>query len=179
MNYLQHFRIPYSGLKIGRHIFEYEIDKRFFDEFEYSIVKDGRLKTIVSLDKQETMMIVGFDITGAIDLDCDVCLSSFPSVTKIEERLIIKFFGDENLEDDTEEILVLSPKEHELDVAHLIYEYINLAAPINNRCEDPGNLPSCDLDMLKKIEDLSVGSEGNEPQSIDPRWEALNKIKKQ
>ena len=178
MNYLQHYRIPYTGLSLDRHVFEYEIDKRFFDEFEYSIVKDGKLKAIITLDKQETMMIVTFDIEGFIDLNCDICLSSFPAETNIKERLIIKFFGDEDLSDDTEEILVLSKKDFELDIAPLIYEYINLAAPFNNRCDDPGNTPSCDMEMINKINDLSVNNKENEPQGIDPRWEILNKIKK-
>src|SRR5690554_7948359 len=85
------------------------------------------------------MMIATFDIEGYIQLECDVCLSSFPWKTKVDERLIIKFFGSEDLEDETEEILVLSAKEFELDIAPLIYEYINLAAPFHNRCEEPGN----------------------------------------
>jgi len=178
LNYLQHYRIPYTGLKLDRHVFEYEIDKRFFDEFEYSIAKDGKLKAIITLDKQETMMIATFDISGFINLDCDVCLSSFPAETKISERLIIKFFGNEDLSENTEEILVLSKKDHELDVAPLIYEYINLAVPFNNRCKDPGNTPSCDLAMINKIKDLSIDNKESESESIDPRWEVLNKIKK-
>jgi len=178
LNYLQHFRIPYTGLSLDQHVFEYEIDKRFFDEFEYSIVKDGKLKAIITLDKQETMMIVNFNITGSINLDCDVCLSSFPGDAKINERLIIKFFGSEDLSDDTEEILVLSKKDFELDVAPLIYEYINLAVPFNNRCEDTGNTSFCDLEMIKKIDSLSTGNKESELESIDPRWAALNKIKK-
>lgn len=178
MNYLQQYRIPYTGLKLGQHVFEYEIGKRFFDEFEYSIVKDGQLKAIITLDKQETMMIAHFDITGSISLDCDVCLSSFPSAASISERLIINFFGNEDLEDDTEEILVLSAKDHELDIAPLMYEYINLAVPFNNRCEDPGNTPSCDLEMIATIDKLSSENREAESETIDPRWEALNKIKK-
>ena len=180
MNYLQQYRIPFTGLKLDRHVFDFEIDKRFFDEFEYSIVKDGNLKAIVTLDKQETMMIATFDIEGYIQLECDVCLSSFPWKTKVDERLIIKFFGSEDLEDETEEILVLSAKEFELDIAPLIYEYINLAAPFHNRCEEPGNTPSCDQEMLDKINQLSADNkEEQQTENIDPRWEALNKIKKQ
>src|SRR5690606_38959071 len=116
----------------------------------------GKLKAIITLDKQETMMIANFDISGSINLDCDICLSSFPEQVNINERLIIKLFGSEDIEDNTDEILVLSPKDHELDVAPLLYEYINLAVPFNIRCEDPGNTPSCDLEMIKKINDLSV-----------------------
>jgi len=179
LNYLQHFRIPYTGLSLDQHVFEYEIDKRFFDEFEYSIVKNGKLKAVIKLDKQETMMIVNFNIKGTVDLDCDVCLSSFPGETIINERLIIKFFGSEDLSDDTEEILVLSKKDFELDVAPLIYEYINLAVPFNNRCEDIGNTSFCDLEMIKKIYSLSIENKESKSDSIDPRWAALNKIKKQ
>lgn len=178
MNYLQYYHIPYTGLKLGQHIFEYEIDKRFFDEFEYSIVKDGKLKLSVTLDKQETLMIANFDIKGFIYLDCDLCLSSFPAETAINERAIIKFSEHEDISEDTEEILILSKKDHELDISPLIYEYINVAVPFNSRCDDPGNKSTCDVEMIDKINSLSIHNKESEQQSIDPRWEVLNKIKK-
>ena len=55
---LKQFSIPFTGLKIGKHQFEFEIDKSFFDAFEYSLVKEGHLKAAVELDKQETMLIL-------------------------------------------------------------------------------------------------------------------------
>ena len=179
MNYLDTFRIPYIGLKLGQHIFEFEISKTFFDEYEYSIVKDGDLKAVITIDKQETLMLVNFDIKGTMKLSCDLCLNSFPSATHIKERLIVKFSENDEVNEQSEEILVLSKKDYEFDVAPLIYEYINLAVPFNNRCGNPGNTDACDREMIRKLEALSTDQNKDIESKTDPRWEALNKIKKQ
>jgi uncharacterized metal-binding protein YceD (DUF177 family) len=174
---LQQYRIPFVGLKPGKHQFDFEIDERFFNEFEYSLVKTGKLQVKLELDKQETMLILDFDIRGDIFLNCDVCLADFPSPIEVVERQIAKF-GDEDIEEDTEEIIVLARNEHEIDVSVLIYEYINLAVPFINRCEDEGNTQWCDKAMIAKLEELSSPKE-EETNDVDPRWEALKKINKQ
>lgn len=176
MKSLREYLIQFTGLKLGKHQFEFEIDEKFFQEFEYSLVKNGKLKVDLELDKQETMLILQFHISGEIFVSCDVCLSDFPSPVQIEERQIVKFSNDENLEDDTDEIIVLTKNDHEIDVSGLIYEYINLAVPYINRCEDPGKTTWCDQEMLEKLKDLS--REKEEPNNADPRWDALKNIKK-
>jgi hypothetical protein len=40
---LRNFSIPFTGLKLGKHQFEYIINDAFFDEFEYSLVKKADL----------------------------------------------------------------------------------------------------------------------------------------
>jgi uncharacterized metal-binding protein YceD (DUF177 family) len=131
----------------------------------------------MEMDKQETMLILNFHIKGDIFLTCDLCLAGFPLNIEITERQLVKFSNDNNLEDNTEEIIVLSKNDHELDVSTLIYEYINLAVPYINRCEDEGNTKWCDTEMIEKLKSLSSKEEG-ENDLADPRWEALKKIKK-
>lgn len=181
MKSLQEYRIPFTGLKEGKHQFDFDINQRFFDEFEYSLVKNGELKVELELDKQETMLILLFVIKGSIFLNCDVCLADFPTPVEVKERQIVKFSDDENLEDDTDEIIVLGRNEHELDVSTLIYEYINLAVPYFHRCDDKGNTEWCDKGMIDKLNQLSAnqnqGGEEQQNTSADPRWEALKNIK--
>lgn len=177
MKSLQQYRIPFTGLKPGRHNFEFDIDEKFFREFEYSLVKNGELKAELELDKQETMLILNFHIKGRIFLTCDLCLAGFPLEIEIRERQIAKFSNDSNLEDDTEEIIVLNRNEHEIDVSTLIYEYINLAVPYINRCGDEGNTEWCDKEMIGKLRSLS-GEKEDKDEHADPRWEILKKIKK-
>jgi uncharacterized protein len=174
---LQQYHIPYTGLKPGKHSFEFEVNDKFFDEFEYSLVKNGELSVKLVMDKQETMLILNFHITGNISRTCDLCLAAFPLTIEINERQLVKFSNDSNLEDNTEEIIVLNKNEHEIDVSTLIYEYINLAVPYINRCEDEGNTEWCDKEMIEKLKSLSVVKE-EENDLADPRWEALKKIKK-
>jgi len=174
---LLQYSIPYTGLKLGIHQFEFEVDDAFFSEFEYSLVKSGKLKVDLDLEKQETMMVMHFRISGEMMLGCDVCLADYPYQVEIDERQIAKFSGNVELEEDTEEIVVLTKNENEINVAALIYEYINLAVPYINRCDDEGNTQWCDQEMIEKLRQLSGGSH-EEAEKIDPRWEALKNIKK-
>jgi uncharacterized protein len=174
---LQQYSIPYTGLKLGIHQFEFEVDDAFFSAFEYSLVKSGNLKVELELEKQETMLILQFHISGSMKLACDVCLADYPYRVEIKERQIAKFTNEADLEDDTEEIIVLTKNETEINIASLIYEYINLAAPYISRCEDEGNTEWCDLEMINKLDQLS-GKPKEESKDADPRWEALKKIKK-
>ena len=177
MKSIQQYSIPYTGLKLGIHQFEFEVDDAFFSEFEYSLVKSGNLKVELELEKQETMLILQFHISGEMKLSCDVCLADYPYAVDINERQIAKFTNDENLEDDTEGILVLTKNENEINVSGLIYEYITLAAPYISRCEDEGNTKWCDFEMIEKLDQLS-GRDKKETEGADPRWEALKNIKK-
>ncbi len=157
---------------MGTHDFEFDIDKAFFDCYEYSIVKDGTLKALVNLRKQENMMVLQFHITGSTTLTCDVCLTAFPAKTDIHERLIVKF-TDEGITENTEEIVVLAKHEHELDIAGLLYEYINVSVPHYIKCSEQGDNLTCDETVLSKLSN----TEADEEQQTDPRWEALKNIK--
>ncbi|HWV74763.1 MAG TPA: DUF177 domain-containing protein [Pseudosphingobacterium sp.] len=177
MKILNQYRIPFTGLKIGKHDFEFEVNKLFFEEFEYSIVKNGDLKVSVVLDKQESMMTAHFHITGTIELTCDVCLNQFLKETDIKERLIVKFDEEDDLSDLTDEILVLKRNEHELDLAPTIYEYINLSVPYYSRCDEQGKNTSCDKLMVDKLKSLTNQKEEEEQENPDPRWDILKNIK--
>ena len=179
MKSLQEYRIPFKGLKVGKHDFRFEVGETFFKEFEYSLVKSGKLTIDLELDKQETLLILSFTISGEIYLNCDVCLANFPSPLDIEERQIVKFTGDEHLEDDTEEIVMLSRNEFEIDVSSLIYEFINVAVPYISRCDDEGKTEWCDKEMIRKLDELSNENKQENNSTDDPRWEALKKIKNQ
>ena len=174
---LKQFSIPFTGLKIGKHQFDFEIDNSFFDAFEYSLVKKGKLTATVELDKQETMLILHFHIKGNIVLDCDKCLAEFEAPIEVQERQIVKFAEDE-LESDDLEIIVLNRKESEIDVSEMMYEFINVAVPYINNCEQAGQGQECDPEMIATLEKLASGSAEQEEEKIDdPRWEALKKLK--
>ncbi len=176
MNPIKQFSVPFTGLKLGTHEFEYELDGRFFDAFEYSLIKEGNLKVSMELEKQETMLILRFKVMGTVNLDCDKCLAAFPLPINLYERQIVKFEDDE-LGSDDEEIISLSRKETAIDISGILYEMINVAVPYIKNCDQAGK--ECDQEMIKRLEELSIENQQEEnAQSSDPRWEALNKLKK-
>jgi len=170
---LRNYSIPFTGLKLGKHQFEYDVNDAFLNEFEYSLVKKADLKCRVELEKQETMLILTFDIAGTIDANCDRCLAQYPQHVDIHEQAIAKF--SEEAVDEDEEIITLTKNDHEINIAGLIYEYINVALPFITVCDNEGNTPYCDKEMLDKLNKLTANNEQNE--QADPRWDALKNIK--
>jgi len=169
---LKTYSIPFTGLKLGKHHFDYAVLDSFFAEFEYSLVKKADLKCDVELEKQETMILLNFHIVGTIQLTCDKCLSEYPQPVDIHEQQVAKF-SEEEIDDD--EIITLTKNDHEINIAGLIYEYINVTSPFIAVCTDEGNTPYCDKEMLNRLNELSANNEQNE--SDDPRWDVLKKIK--
>ncbi len=175
MNPLKQYIIPFVGLKIGKHAFNYAIDHTFFDQFEYSLVKNGNLQVFLELDKQETLLQLNFNIEGTLNLTCDRCLAPYPFQVKTTECQIYKFTAEDLGED---EVIALHKSDFEIDIAPLIYEFITLASPLINvfPCDEDGE-KYCDKEMLDKIKALSI-QEKEENKETDPRWEGLKKINK-
>jgi len=137
------------------------------------IVKKANLVCQVELERQETMLILNFHISGTIDTNCDRCLAQYPQQVDIHEQQVAKFSEEELGED--EEIIVLTKNDHEINIAGLIYEYTNVALPFITVCDNEGETPYCDKEMLENLNKLSANTEQNEV--ADPRWDALKKIK--
>jgi uncharacterized metal-binding protein YceD (DUF177 family) len=176
LNPLKQFSVPFTGLKLGTHQFDYELDDSFFNAFEYSLIKSGNLKVDLELEKQETMLLLKFKVIGTVNLDCDKCLSEFPLPVNLYERQIVKF-AEAEMESDDEEIISLSRKETAIDISGPLYEMINVSVPYIKNCAQAGK--DCDQEMIDRLEQLSIDKQNEEKeQTSDPRWEALNKLKK-
>lgn len=176
MKYLKQYRIPFSGLAAGKHDFEFEINDKFFDCYEHSLVKKGNLKANVSLQKQENMLIVNFDIDGIIQLTCDVCLTEFDAPISFQERVIVKFVNEE-WDNETDEVIILNKTDHEFDIATLLYEYINVRVPYYAKCSEQGVNITCDPEMASRISTEEDSKSDIDTANIDPRWAALKNIK--
>ena len=55
-------------------------------------------------------------------------------------------------------------------------EYVNVAVPFTTVCNDEGNTPYCDKEMLERLTKLTGGEEQSDEQA-DPRWDALKNLK--
>lgn len=168
MRKLGMFDIPFTGLKLGRHQYQFEIDKTFFDQFEFSEISEAHFNVDLVLEKQSTMLILHFDLTGEVDTICDSCGESLLLPVSYQDRIIVKF-GDEDIE-QSEEIWVIPHHEHKVNVSTLIYEFAHLSIP-NRRIHPAG---ACNEEVISKLDGFDHDlDEGN-----DPRWDILKEIKK-
>ncbi|PKD21938.1 DNA-binding protein [Salegentibacter salinarum] len=175
MRKLAAYTIPFVGLKLGKHQFEYEIDNEFFEHFEYDDLNSANVKVDLLLEKKTTMMELTFKASGAINVNCDITNEPYDQPIDGSLFLVIKF-GDE-FNDENEDLLILPHGEFEVNVQQYIYELIVLSIPLKRvhpGVED-GTLES---DVLDKLEELSINNNENknDEDEIDPRWDKLKNL---
>jgi uncharacterized metal-binding protein YceD (DUF177 family) len=170
VDYLKQFKIPFKGLRLGTHEYNWEVGKTFFEAIENTDVHDCKLSVDMILEKQERMMILSFSITGSIEVSCDRCLDLFDLPIQVREDYYVKY--GESYREESERILIIPDSTYQLDVSVLIFDYITLAIPIRKvHPEDPEGNTQCNVKTLKKLENLS------QKNGTDPRWDALKKLK--
>jgi uncharacterized protein len=170
VDYMKQFVIPFSGLKLGNHEYEFDLGGEFFESFEFSDIHQGRVKISCVMERQERMLIFHFNIKGTVKVPCDRCLEEFDQEINGEQRYIVKFGEDEH--EETEEIIVINEKQNHLDLSQLFFEYVILMLPekkVHGNDENGNSL--CNPEVLKKLNELAVD------HPIDPRWESLRNLK--
>ena len=169
------YAIPFVGLKVGQHRFDYKIDNSFFELFDFQEFNAADVKVDLLLSKKANMLELDFEVQGKVNLDCDLTLEPYDQEIENELRIVVKF-GDD-YEEVNEELLILPHGEFEVEIQQYIYEAIVLALPakrIHPGVED-GTL---DSEMLNKLQELKPQTsdqreETKDEDEIDPRWEKL------
>ncbi len=170
---LNEFLIPFIGLKLGKHTFEYQIDNAFFENFDFDEFTSSSIKIIAVLEKKSTFMELNLKHEGTVNVACDTTGEPFDLAVRSNIRLVIQF--GEAYNDDNDELLIIPHGEHQIDISQLIYEMIVLSVPLKR--EHPGvvngSLKSPALELLKRLEIKRIIAE---EQDLDPRWDKLKQL---
>lgn len=177
MKKLNEFLIPFIGLKLGKHQFEYQINKAFFESFDYDEFESADIKVSVVFDKKSTLLELNFKHKGTIHVPCDLTNEMFDFQIKGKLKVIVQFGEEYN--DDNDELLILPHGEHEINIAQIIYEMIALSIPF--RKVHPGVKDgTLDSEALRKLNELRVEEikveNKNTEDNIDPRWDKLKQL---
>ena len=167
MRALSDYIIKFEGLKQGTHFFEFDVDTKFFEEFDCFEFEKATFKVDLEFEKQSTMMLLNFDFSGTITVPCDRCIDEVDVDVLGEEKLILKF-GSEGYQ-ETEDIIVLPDNAFEINVASNIYEFIMVNIP-QKRVHLEG---LCNQEVIDELEKIEQKEENND---IDPRWSTLKDI---
>jgi len=169
---LERYKIDLKGLTDEVTTFEWNLDKQFFDALDQTEVESGALHVSLSIRKASGFFELLFHTVGNVEITCDRCLDLMEQPIETDNRLVAKL-GSTNSEDD--DTVTVDENEGILDTAWYIYEFIALAIPIQH-VHATGK---CNPAMTKALEELSADRSGDEEsdQAIDPRWEALRKLK--
>jgi len=164
------FNIEFVGLKLGLHIFDFEINDTFFKEFNSPDFNQAKINIRVSLEKKSTILELSFAAKGNITLNCDLTNEPFKHDIDESVDLVVKFGNEFNDEDD--EILIIPHGEYKINVAQYIYELIVLSVPAKRI--HPGVIDgTLKSEILNILEDLKPNeTKGN----VDPRWDKLKEL---
>lgn len=176
MKKLNEYLIPFIGLKIGKHQFEYQIDKTFFDQFDYDDFENANVKVELVLEKKNVMLELHFKHKGSVYVPCDLTGEMFDLPIKGNLRIVVQF--GEEFNNENEELLILPHGEHQVDVSQYIYEMIALSVPVKRihpGIKD-GTLNTEALDKLNELKVSEIKEEIEEEKEIDPRWDKLKQL---
>lgn len=169
MNVLDHFSIPYQGLKNGMHQFKFDVDDAFFDTFDKPFVEKGSLQVNMNFDKRPSLSVAQFSIDGEVEVRCDRCLQEFMLDITSEFILHIKF-GNPQLNED--EVMFIETEASIINFAEYIYECICLSVPMVNTHED---LAECDPEVVSRLYQVDKDETPLKEESVDI-WQSLKKI---
>ncbi len=171
MSILSFYNVAFKGLSQGKHIFDYEVDDKFFHEFEGGLVDEGKVNVRLTLEKQSALMVLWFDLKGTIKVQCDRCLEMYDQPIESQDRIFVKFGEKEFNEGD--DVIWVSTNDYQLNTAQLIYEYIGLAIPIKRiHPDDENGNSTCDPEMIEKLSKYVI-EEDEQPNSV---WDDLKKL---
>lgn len=176
MSKTKEYTIPFVGLKLGKHKFEYQISNAFFEIFDYNEFQNSDIKVNVVLDKQSNLLELNFKHEGTINVPCDLTSEDFDLPIKGKLKLIVRF--GETFNNDNEELLILPFGEFEIDIAQYIYELVILSIPLK-RIHPGIKDGSLNTEALTKLKELTIKEqkkEKKEEENIDPRWDKLKQL---
>jgi uncharacterized metal-binding protein YceD (DUF177 family) len=166
--------IPFTGLKEGEHVFNFDFREEFFKKYDVLEAIGGEVKAEVFLLKKPNMLRLENQLRGNLKVQCDRCLELFSYPLFYSGSLIVKF--GLNAEDSTDEIWVLNPDENEIDLEQYFYECISLSLPIQIIHPDtPAGNSGCNPEMLNILETQINITSGKNKES-DPRWDKLKDL---
>ncbi len=174
MQFLAQYLINFGGLNEGRHEFEFEISKKFFEHFKYDEFNSCKILATIILVKKANLLELEFSSKGSINLNCHVSNEPFDYDHKSSLNLVVKFGSAHN--DEHEELLILPVGTNQLNVSQQLYEMIVLSLPI--KIIHPGIIDgSLESETLSRLKLYESNFKENKHKKNDPRWDKLKELK--
>lgn len=168
------YAIQVGSMKYGAHTDQLSIDQEFFDHFEDGEVSDGLIAVHLDMFRYDTHLDVKFKLDGSVKLNCDRCLEPYDFPIESEHRIIYSF--DKEMNFKGYEVMYADPYANHISLVQELYDFVSIAIPLRKVPDE--SIHTCDPAVVSYIlseDDAPVEQE--EEREIDPRWEALKKLK--
>jgi uncharacterized metal-binding protein YceD (DUF177 family) len=180
MNFRKGFDIAFVGLKPGIHTFEYNINDKFFEPYSEQDFSNCEAKITLTLEKNNSFMLLNFDIDGKIDSFCDRCGNPLSVQLWDEFNIVVKMIDNPeamNEQEDDPDVYYISHTESHLHIADWIYEFVNLSIPLQKQCgENEEGSSLCNQEVLDKLQQMKEGA-GFKPEEVKSVWKGLEQFR--
>lgn len=184
------YSIQLKTMEVGKSEIEYHLGNEFFEAIDEEAIQKGNVTAKVSITKTLKQSELHFELEGKVVVLCDRCLEEMDQSIKTSGHLIVRM-GKE-FKDDGDDVVIIPEEQGIINVSWFLYEFIELAIPIKH----VHPFGRCNSGMASKLNEHLVDSESFEDDTdsfgetigsmdsdsnegkIDPRWEALKKLKK-
>jgi uncharacterized metal-binding protein YceD (DUF177 family) len=167
------YRINIARLKYGSYSDSFDVDSAFFEHFEQSPIQGGNVQIDIEIFNYETHLDTKFHLKGTVELACDRCQGPYDFDLDTEYRIIYSY--DPDLDFEGYELMFIDRKDPYLSLVQEIYDFVNLSVPFRKVPDSKVHTcPEAVLKLLGLTEDAENVAKAEE---IDPRWEALKKLK--
>ena len=172
------YEIAFVGLKQGIHVFEYDLDEKFFTDRAGHDLNPTEAQVKMTLDKQSGFMQLGFEVGGKSSVNCDRCGNPLVVDLWDEFKILVKLVDEPdvmNAQEEDPDVFYISRNESHLQVDGWLYEFVMLSLPQQNICPDDENgHTTCNAEVLKKLEEINFNFKAQETANI---WKGLEKFK--
>ncbi len=177
MSSRREFEIAFVGLKPGVHEFNYEITNSFFEDYGEQDFWDCNATVKLLLEKTTGFMLLRFQVGGTVKVVCDRCNSNLPMNLFEDFTVTVKVVENPEEMNETEEdpdVYYISRGESHLNVAPMVYEFINLSIPTQKECEyENMDGPYCNPAAREVLNKMRQAGE----EKDNPLWKGLDKFK--
>lgn len=177
MSNRREYEIAFVGLKPGVHEFNYVVDDRFFEGYDAQDFRNPAATVNLKLERNNSFMILRFEIGGKADVTCDRCSNELPLQLFDEFTVTVKMVEEPDVMNEQEEdpdVFYIARGESHLDVKDWIYEFVNLSIPMQKTCEyENMDGPHCN----PTARELLRGMRPEDNTSQNTLWKGLEKFK--
>ena len=172
------FGIAFVGLKPGVHEYNFEVDEKFFADYQQKDYSNCQASIKLKLEKNTSFMMLKFEVGGSVTVVCDRCGNTLPMDLWDEFNMVIKQVENPDEMNENEEdpdVFYISRTESHIHVADWIYEFVSLSIPLQRMCseKDMGG-PLCNKEILAMLKKMKSGVIENN----HPLQKGLEKFKK-
>lgn len=167
------YQLPIRDITSNSQEFTFKIADEFFAQREESEIRAGVADATFMVHNVGSMFRISLNVIGEVVVACDRCLDDLTVPIDANYEFAVRM-GDGN--DEQDDVYYLAERDNAFDISDILYDTILLALPIVRYHEEG----ECNQEMAGQLRKYAEHDEDNgeeDSQAVDPRWEALKKLK--